>query len=208
MLSKNEQLVQEAKLKRDMEQLNTEEGLKAALLDASLEETSQKAKAESHFNLKALGTDPDDWKKIYADYKRLYPDKPDQNNTLIFDTQEDAINFFTSHATSEPPRTFLVYEVDQQGNRTGFNLFSCGNNKLYKGSLKDIQSQLQADLKNNPEDLKTKHGLEKITRCLNPVSEYKVALQQAKDPVESVEQQTADLPNPFNTRPKSPFEKI
>jgi len=74
--------------------------------------------------------------------------------------------------------------------------------------LKDIQSQLQADLKNNPEDLKTKQGLEKITRCLNPVSEYKVALQQAKDPVESVEQQTADLPNPFNTRPKSPFEKI
>jgi hypothetical protein len=182
---------------KEMEQFHKEEQIKAAVLTASLdapllEEPPSMAKEDrSHFNLKPVLTDDDAWKKILADYKKLYPGKSVENNMLSFETENDAIKFFTAQATNEPPGKFLVSEVDQNGKQTGMNLFSCGNSKLYKGSLKDIHRQLQDDLKQNPDDPNIKQGLNDITRLINPTSEYRTVLQQAKDsePKEAVDEQ-------------------
>ena len=193
---------------REIEQLyNEEEQKKVAVLAASFKKFSPAVEEEEyHFNIKPSGSNNGDWQKIIADYKKQYPDKPIQNNVLTFTTLEDAINFFTAQAAHEPPRKFLAPEVDHQGNLTGFNLYSCGNKKLYQGTLKDIQNQLKADLKQNPEDLNVKQGLDEITSLLNPTSGYRAALQEVKSPAEDEEQDKSNLPNPFNIRPKSPIE--
>lgn len=174
-----------------------EELLKAATFASSLN--------KPHLSLKPSGADNEDWKKTLVDYKKLYPDKPVQNDTLSFETKEDAINFFTAQATGEPPRKFLASGGDQEGKLNGFNVFSCGNKKLYQGSLQDIQNQLKADLNQKPEDLNIKQGLDKITRLINPNSVSQAVLHQAKAHTGVEEQQIeSTLPNPFCTRPQSP----
>ena len=213
-MSSKEELVRkkidEERFNRDKEQQlhQEEERLKAAALVASLDVSSPKSKKdESRFSLKPSEIDNEDWKKLLADYKKKYPDRLVRNNVLTFATKEDAVNFLTSQATSEPPRKFLATEIDQNGKPTGMNMFSCGNKKLYQGSLNDIQDQLKAELKQSPGDINVKQGLDHITRLIGSAHGYREALQQVKgQPLTPTEEQRTESspPNPFSTRPKSP----
>ena len=99
-----------------------------------------------------LSGDDKDWQKILSAFKEKYPETPVENNTLSFPTKDDAINFFTAQATATPPAKFLCKEIDADGKPTGFNVFSCGNSKLYQGSLQEIHEQLTADQKATPDD--------------------------------------------------------
>lgn len=178
-----ERLRQEA-LSREMEQLRLEEERRKAALAAD-DEPSPKPQPEEikpRFNLVPTGGESEDWKKILQDFKKKYPDAVIENNVLVFPTKEDAIAFFTAQANQEPPRKFLVAEMDSNGKRTGFHVFSCGNGTLYQGNLNEIKEQLKQDLQNNPEDPNLKEGLATIARLLNPSKGFKESLIQAKDP--------------------------
>ncbi|RUR18883.1 hypothetical protein ELY21_06575 [Legionella sp. km535] len=177
-----ERLKQEA-LSREIEQLRLEEEQRKAALE--IDEPSPKAQPEEikpRFNLVPTGGESEDWKKILQDFKKKYPDAVIKNNALVFPTKEDAIAFFTAQATQEPPRKFLVAEMDSNGKPTGFHVFSCGNGTLYQGNLNKIKEQLKQDLQNNPEDPNLKEGLATIARFLNPSKGFKESLIQAKDP--------------------------
>lgn len=211
MLDKKELLkkkMEEAKLNNELEQLAIEEQrLKEANLTDSIENPLEPEDEINYiYNLSPTLNKKDDWKEIVADYKKAYPDRPCENKRLAFNTREEAMDFFTAQATKQPPRRFLAQE-HIHNEPTGFHVFSCGNNKLYQGSLQDIQSQLKTDLIKQPDDLNTKQGLELITKHLNPASEFKSALNEAKASTKLDETPTTSLPNPLSTKPKSPFEK-
>ncbi|MBL7479020.1 hypothetical protein [Legionella bononiensis] len=177
-----ERLKQEA-LGREIEQIRLEEEKRknAALLD---EESSKSQPVEemTRFNLQPTGVEADDWKKIVEDFKKKYPNVPIENNVLVFPTKDDAIAFFTTQATQEPPRKFLASELDSNGKPTGFYAFSCGNGTLYQGTLNEIEEQLKSEQENNPDDPNLKQGLATISRLLNPAKGYRETLIQAKDP--------------------------
>ena len=188
----NKKKADEEELALNLLALEEDARLKKAALAAALN--------ESHVHFKSSETSSDDWSKICSDYIKQYPDKPIKDNALSFPTKDDAIAFFTTQALSEPPREFLCAEIDQSGTKTGFNVFSCGNKKLYQGSLSDIHNQLKADLAQNPDDAKTKQGLETITRFINPTLGFRTSLQEAKaQPL--AKERSIDGDNPITHRP-------
>lgn len=144
------------------------------------------------------GVESDDWKKIIEDYKKQYPGITIENNVLKFPTQDDALSFFTAQASAEPPRKFLARELGPDGNPTGFHAFSCGDGKLYQGTLEEIHEQLKAAQLENNDDPNIKEGLLTIAKFMNPAQGYKESLQKTKDP-----EIDSGLPNPLSTTPKS-----
>lgn len=195
-------------LGREIEQVRLEEEKRkaAALLDDSSPKP-QPSEELTRYNIQAAGVESEDWKKIIEAYKKKYPENPIENNTLIFPTKQDVIDFFTKQASAEPPRKFLACEVNQNGKPTGFNVFSCGDGNLYKGTLNEIQDQLKAAQKENPEDPNLKQGLATIARFLNPAQGYRETLLQTKEPENTApteeHQSESTLPNPVSTKPKT-----
>lgn len=195
-------------LGREIEQVRLEEEKRkaAALLDESSPK-SQPSEELTRYNIQSSGVESEDWKKIIEDYKKKYPENPIEKNTLTFPTKKDAIDFFTAQATTEPPRKFLASEIDQNGKPTGFNLFSCGDGKLYKGTFNEIQDQLKAAQKENPDDPNLKQGLATIARFVNPAQGFRETLLQTKEPEKTASteehQSGSSLANPLSTKPKT-----
>lgn len=154
---------------------------------------------EAQFKVKPSPIAEEDWKKILQDYMEQYPEHPVQNDTLKFPSRDDAINFFTAQATNTPPRKFFLSEHSRvDGKPTGFHVFSCGDGVLYKGTINEIQTDLKAALKANPNDPNLKEGLETINKFANPAQDFKGRLQSTKEEVTSASNEEN---NPLETKP-------
>ncbi|TAL64731.1 MAG: hypothetical protein EPN84_02880 [Legionella sp.] len=117
-----------------------------------------------------------EWKKIVEDYNKKYPQsEAPKDNTLYFDSREDAVSFFTDQAAQK--RVFLSMEVDENRKETGFYMLSCGNGQLYQGTAAEIQAQLNKA----PQDEHTAVGNEMLKSLLNPTLNYRSALKNAQD---------------------------
>ncbi|KTD59007.1 hypothetical protein [Legionella shakespearei] len=182
-------------LAREQEERKDKERKDAALAA----EEEQQIGQETYFT-PSPNTNKSDWEKIIEDYKKKYPDEPVKDNVLVFPTREDAINFFQQQASANPPRKFLGTEIDASGKPTGFNVFSCGDGKLYQGSLNEIQDQLKEAQKAKPDDPNIKEGLAIIARALNPAQDFRAALKETKD---ADEPQQSTAPNPLSTKPRT-----
>lgn len=123
----------------------------------------------------------DDWKKIVADYVKKYPKGEVKDNTLSFATREEAVDFFQEQATKK--RTFLAYEMDEHGKKTGFCVLSTGNGQLYKGTAAEIQAQLNQ----GPQDEHSALGNEMLKSMLNPTPNYREALRNNRNAQEEEE---------------------
>jgi uncharacterized protein YrzB (UPF0473 family) len=178
-----------------LKKLNEEEQNKKEVLESALEqeikdkerketvlaatEEEQQVDQESYFT-PSPNTNENDWEKILEAYKKKYPDKDRKDNSLTFPTREDAINFFQQQATESPPHKFFATEIGANGEPTGFNVFSCGDGQLYKGTLNEIQDQLKEANKEKPDDPNIKEGLATIARALNPDQHSHAALKETK----------------------------
>lgn len=194
-------LEEEALLKEDelKKQLTKEELLKQKL---KLPEDEKKSEVTS-FTVNNKGTNPTDWEKIKADYLKKYPDRSiDENDALEFDSREDAVNFFAEQAASK--RDFLCKEIDASGKPTGFNVFSCGDGTLYKGSLQEILEQLNTAKKANPDDPNVKKGIATIQSVLNPTQQFRQTIQENRE--KTPEKVLNETPNPLDIKP-NPFKK-
>ncbi|WP_298626984.1 hypothetical protein [uncultured Legionella sp.] len=166
-------------LGREMETARLEEERRMA---TALLEDDASPKPVEEVSFQPTGVEPDDWKKIIKDYNQQYPETPVENNVLRFPSQEDAISFFASQAALEPPRKFLARELGPDGKLTGFNVFSCGDGKLYQGTLEEIQEQLKEAELENKDDPAIKEGLQTIAKLLNPAQSYKESLLKTREP--------------------------
>ncbi|CAM2980899.1 hypothetical protein [Legionella worsleiensis] len=169
-------------LRQAEEQRLKDEQIRNAILDDSM--TAAPVATTLSFQVQPPAGEGEDWQKIIEDFKKLYPYSPIKNNILTFPTQKDAINFFTAQARQEPPRKFLAIQIGSDGKPTGYTLFSCGNGTLYQGSLAEIESQLKAELKNQPDDHNLQEGLATIMRASNTAQSYKESLKLIKEPSE------------------------
>jgi hypothetical protein len=202
MSTKEEQLkkLQEEEKRRDeafklaLEQERKEKALKEAALATAEKEQRQVGK-ESYFT-PSPGKNKSDWEKILEDYKKKYPDQSVKDNVLTFTSLDEATKFFKDQATANPPRKFFMEEIDENGKPTGLNFFSCGNGKMYQGTLNEIQDQLKADQRANPDDPNIQEGLGDIARALNPARDFRAALKETKGVEEKKEQAQAQAPEP------------
>lgn len=91
--------------------------------------------------------------------KKPLSEDEEKNERLNFGL--DGTNTFISYKDLEKmaqngEEFFLPPNSEEEG------CLSCGNGRFYKGSLHELQKQLQADLKNNPDDEKIAAGLKRI----------------------------------------------
>ncbi|MBA2651750.1 MAG: hypothetical protein H0U73_05740 [Tatlockia sp.] len=200
---------------KEIAQFDQEAVLKKAASDAAINEalaeedetSALTSQDECYFKPKISNANKDDWKDILDDYEELFKDRlPLKGNVLVFKSPEEAIAFFEKHATASPPRKFLCPEVDINHKLTGYNLYSCGSNKLYKGTFQQIHNEITADLKAKPDDPNLQAGLAEITRHMNPTSGFKAAFKEVVPKTEEEEQVAkSSLPDPTSTKPKSPL---
>ncbi len=91
------------------------------------------------------------WKALSKAYNDQTDGKGvDTNGTLVFDTIEAAIKFFTAQALLG--LKFCGSRVDNDGKPTKpeLHVFSCGDNNLYYGSYAEITAQLTIAAETNP----------------------------------------------------------
>jgi hypothetical protein len=132
--------------------------------------------------------DSDHWKLILADFIQQFGEEAQKGNTLVFPSKESAIAFFTAQA--EQGREFLSQEVGHDGALTGFNLLSCGDGKLYKGTLQEIQNELLTAQTADPSNEKIAKGLTMVQQMLsiqNQTSQYRNQLKQQTEPGQAPE---------------------
>ncbi|ARG97955.1 hypothetical protein [Legionella micdadei] len=157
-----------------------------------------------------------EWKKdtddLIGDYKKQFPDREiDAKGTLVFHSQEEMMKFFTDQA--QQGRKFLCAEVDASGKPTGQYQFSCGDGKLYSGSLEQIQAAMMKNQSTaSPENQKLlSAGLTMIDKLLNPkpnptqdIKERLKASQSGATPPkkEEVSESQPTAPNPLSTVPR------
>lgn len=152
--------LEEKKLKAGLAEAEAEVvGARRVILEAPEEELEEESAMEEVMfaPTQPTGAYSKDWPAILADYTNKFNKKPDESGTLIFPTQDDAVNFFEAQAKAE--RKFCAVEV-VDGKRIDNYMFSCGEGKLYKGSAADIKSQLAADLKKDPNNSNLREGLD------------------------------------------------
>lgn len=123
------------------------------------------------------------WNDIVSDYEKAYaPRKPEDDGALVFPSKESAETFFTEQADLK--RDFLVSQVTEDRKLTGYNLFSCGDGHLYKGSFAEIKQQLEAALeeRDSPE---LRKGLKTIESHLyrNEVAAVRGQVKTIEEPV-------------------------
>jgi hypothetical protein len=165
-----------------------------------------KPKPQEHFKVQSKGPINEDWKEILKDYEKIYP-KPTKDNTLSFPTKEDALKFFAEQASANPPRKFLASQVDAQGQYKDYNVFSCGDGQVYKGSFEQIKQDLSKALEKDPKNQNIVEGLATIERYANPAQNFKSTLKAIKPNPEakSASEELAPsslTPNPLSTTPK------
>jgi hypothetical protein len=111
--------------------------------------------------------------------------------------------------------TFISYKDLEKMAKNGEEFFlppnskedaclSCGNGRFYKGSLSEIHTQLEGDLKNDPGNDQLKSGLKRIQNEM--IAKPNLALPKMENiPSEEKKTQqenTSTAPNPFSTKPK------
>lgn len=154
------------------------------MLDTSLITPENAAESEEEFEVQ-LVTDHH-WKQILEHYKKKFPDaKPLKDGTLAFATHKDAQMFFADMAANG--LEFLATRVEN-GIRQDDHFFSCGDSKIYEGTLAQIAEQLQTALKTEASpDIQAKlhSGLEHIKKIMpkeiNPAVEMRSKLQKVTE---------------------------
>lgn len=141
-------------------------------------------------NPKPSSNPSETWKKITEKYAEKYPQREIKEDTLSFETREEAISFFEEQAADK--QIFMAMELDGNGKETGFYVLSCGNGQLYKGNLTDIQDQL----KNSTQDEHTQLGLDMLKPLMNPAQNYRSNIKNAKTDDQELAS-TAPKPNPY-----------
>lgn len=122
-----------------------------------------------------------DWQKIVADYVKKFPKVEAKENSLSFTSREEAIDFFQDQAAKK--RTFMLYEMDEHGKKTGFCVLSTGNGQLYKGTAAEIQAKLNQ----GPQDEYSALGNEMLKSMLNPTPNYREAVKNNRNEPEEEE---------------------
>lgn len=196
-----------AKEKAEALQLEEEKARASAILAAKEENKPVAKEEELESTFKPAQTD-ENWKKIVKAYKEEFKQEPrEEDGVLVFPSKEAAINFFEKQAAQN--LEFFVTEVTPEGQPTGFHMYSCGNGQLYKGSLQEIQKQLQDALKQDPQNDKLNNGLKMIQNRMgieqNPASKMRGALESLKNqdtPTPEAKEEESKTPSPFSTKPK------
>ncbi|HHF7348798.1 TPA: hypothetical protein ACPSKE_001984 [Legionella feeleii] len=143
----------EDEVRKKMKSIAEEAAEVARKKQQALEEEAQKAKKpiqddgpkkpapETAFKAEKPSSD---WEKIVEDFKKKYNKEPEgpAKNILSFPSEKDAMAFFESQATEkQPPREFLMQKLEN-GKPVDDHVFSCGSGQLFRGGLKDIQTQV------------------------------------------------------------------
>ncbi|STX28211.1 Uncharacterised protein [Legionella beliardensis] len=145
------------------------------------EDEDEDAQEKARF---ASKSDNKHWAEIVEAFTKQHgKDKVEPDGTLVFNSRDEAKDFFKQQAEGQPPKEFLVCEVDQNRKPSGYYVFSCGSGKMYEGAnLADIKKQVEEDLeksandKNQPANDKLQQGLARLNTILK-----KEQLQQAKE---------------------------
>ena len=104
-----------------------------------------------------VGAYNQDWKAVVDAYKEEFKTGPDKNGSLLFASEEAATAFFKKRA--EAGNKFLTTWLNSKGEIVDHKLFSCGDGKLYEGTVAEIQSELQAAAEEDPDNEMTQQGL-------------------------------------------------
>jgi hypothetical protein len=143
------------------------------------------------------GNIPPDILRIIKAYEEHYGKNPEQNKEgqyiFIFNTLEDARGFFKTQASQN--LSFMMVEAGK--GFSGHNFFSCGDGRLYEGSLNNIKAGLVSALKETPNNPKTQEGLQRITTYL-----AREALNEHRTPEPTPSPQAA-TPCPTTPKPRS-----
>lgn len=145
----------------------------------------------SHSNI------PPEILRIIKAYETLYGKKPEQNkegqHVFSFNTLQDARSFFKTQASQN--LSFMMVEAGK--GFSGHNFFSCGDGRLYEGSLNDIKAGLESALKETQNNPKTQEGLQRIKTYL-----AREALNVHRNP-EPTPGPQAPTPCPTTPKPRS-----
>ena len=145
------------------------------------------------------GNIPPEILRIIKAYEELYGKKPEQNkegqHIFSFNTLDDARSFFQTQASQK--LSFMMIEVGK--GFSGHNFFSCGDGRLYEGSLNNIQAGLESTLKEDPNNSKTQEGLQRIKTYI-----AKDVLNQHRTTPEPTPPQAAPTPCPTTPKPPGP----
>ncbi|WP_156812547.1 hypothetical protein [Legionella tunisiensis] len=120
----------------------------------------------------------DDWAKIVEDYQKKYKKEPEgpAKNILSFPSEKEAMEFFESQAKAEPPREFLMQKLEN-GKPVDDHVFSCGSGQLFRGSLKDLQTQVTQALAGEKDEAKR----QKLEAGKNLIDQRVAAMEKSTD---------------------------
>lgn len=162
-----------------------EERLLAAQQEGSLIEPKEElsvvdSEKEHVYNAQVVG---DDAYLLLADYKKQFNkdpiSKPDGSHVFEFESKEQAATFFGEQAGAK--RKFLCMEEGKGVD--GHNFFSCGDGKLYQGSIREIMAELQKTSSAEPSNLLVQEGLKYLSSHFSsstPSQEFRGAVQDIK----------------------------
>lgn len=146
------------------------------------------------YNAQVVGPDVN---ALLDDYKTQFNKepipKPDGSHVLVFDSEEQAATFFKEQATTK--RKFLCMEEGKGVD--GDNFFSCGDGKLYEGSISKIIEDLQHVVSVEPDNELVKEGLSFLSNrfpSANPALDFRQVMKEIKPEDGSV----APPPSPKN----------
>ena len=109
-----------------------------------------------------------DWDLILAAFNAIKGMRIDEKTgALIFPSHDAAVGFFEKQASAG--YAFFVAEYID-GHLSGFKMFSCGDRKFYQGTLDDIKKQLEAAMKQDPQNIKALEGLELVKEIIKKES--------------------------------------
>lgn len=126
-----------------------------------------------------------DWARLVNEYLKKYKkqfdlDEEESKKGLVFSSREDAVQFFTNMATQG--LLFLLAEY-KENKPTGFFLYSCGDGKLYQGSLRDIKKELEQVIKQSPSEHKKEitDGLAMINQLISPTHSMRAEVKNVRE---------------------------
>lgn len=171
--------------RRENEAIQAQEAKKPVLPQENLTQPDKKKSeadepAPEPVSIRKLSINDDDWLKIVDQFKLKYGQEPEEDGSLVFPSQESAIEFFTDQASQK--REFLAQQM-RDGKPTGFTVFSCGDGTLYQGTVEEIKSAIELANKANPQPLYTK-ALKALSEIpsVNQTNSMRDALGTIKSP--------------------------
>ena len=144
------------------------------------------------------------WDLILAAFKKLEGMMIDKKSgALIFESHEAAVEFFLKQAKAGYEFFVSEYIGDQP---SGFHFFSCGDQQLYQGTLKEIKAQLEAEIQKNPTNNKAFEGLKLVNENIkeadvlndNPANKMRNTLKENRH--DNVEPTSGPSPSTKSTR--------